>query len=226
MSFEVTVIVAAFNAEATLRETLDSIRAQTSKPQQVIVVDDGSTDQTAHIAASYEGVEVIRQANMGVASAFNTAVSAARCGHVAFLDADDLWTAQCLETHHNAFLSRPDLVMSIGLVEEFVCPSLDAEDAARFAPRAIQPGWICGATVVVSDLFNRVGLFDPALRLGAWIDWVGRAKLRNIKVEVAPCLVLRRRLRPGTLSGDATAVRHASMQVARLALNRRRGITP
>ena len=88
----ISCIVPVFNGERYLAEALDSILAQTWRPLEVIVVDDGSTDGTAHIAAGY-GAEVsyIHQANAGPAAARNRGLDAARGEFIAFLDADDLW---------------------------------------------------------------------------------------------------------------------------------------
>ena len=91
----VSVVIPAYNAEATIRETLASALAQTFFNLEVILVDDGSTDATAAIAegvaAEDPRVRLLRQSNRGVAAARNHGVREARGGLIAFLDADDLW---------------------------------------------------------------------------------------------------------------------------------------
>lgn len=92
----VSVVIPAYNAAATIDETLRSVRAQTHRALEIIVVDDGSSDATAAIADSHAAadprVRVIRQANAGVAAARNTGWQAAAADLVAFVDADDLWS--------------------------------------------------------------------------------------------------------------------------------------
>jgi len=93
---DVSVVIPAYNATAFLAETLASVFAQTLPPAEIIVVDDGSTDDTARIARDL-GVTVISRANGGISAARNTGIRAARCEYVALLDADDLWMPEKLE---------------------------------------------------------------------------------------------------------------------------------
>jgi glycosyltransferase involved in cell wall biosynthesis len=95
----VSVVIPAYNAEAYLREALDSVFAQTRPPDEVVVVDDGSNDRTSEVAASYgDRVRLLRQPNRGEAAARNAGVLAARGALIAFLDADDTWLPRYLES--------------------------------------------------------------------------------------------------------------------------------
>jgi len=91
----VSAIVPAYNAAKTIDETLRSVRAQTYRNLEIIVVDDGSKDETAAIAEAHAGqdprLRVIRQNNAGVAAARNAGILAARAEFVAPVDADDIW---------------------------------------------------------------------------------------------------------------------------------------
>jgi glycosyltransferase involved in cell wall biosynthesis len=93
---DVSVVIPAYNATAFLAETLASVFAQTLPPAEIIVVDDGSTDDTANVARNL-GVTVISRANGGISAARNSGVRAARSEYVALLDADDLWMPEKLE---------------------------------------------------------------------------------------------------------------------------------
>lgn len=101
-----SVIVPAFNAAAFIAETLDSALAQTYRNLEVIVVDDGSTDDTAEIVAAIASrdsrVRLLRQMNCGVAAARNLAISHARGTLLAPLDADDLWHPDKIEKQVDA----------------------------------------------------------------------------------------------------------------------------
>lgn len=91
----VSVVVPAFNAERTIGETLLSVRRQTYRNLDIIVVDDGSTDRTSEIvhdqSRSDGRIRIIRQPNNGVAAARNTGIAAARAELIATIDADDVW---------------------------------------------------------------------------------------------------------------------------------------
>ncbi len=93
---DVSVVIPAYNARVFLAETLASVFAQTLPPAEIIVVDDGSTDDTAGIARDL-GVTVISRANGGISAARNAGIRAARGEYVALLDADDLWMPEKLE---------------------------------------------------------------------------------------------------------------------------------
>ena len=105
----VSVVVPAYNAAATLDETLRSARAQSHLNLEIIVVDDGSTDDTHAIAAQHasadDRVRVVQQRNAGVAAARNKGWRAARSDLIAFLDADDLWAPAKIERQLQALQS-------------------------------------------------------------------------------------------------------------------------
>jgi glycosyltransferase involved in cell wall biosynthesis len=95
--FEVSVVIPAYNAARFVGETIEHVLAQTQSGVEVIVVDDGSRDDTAEVASRYPGVRVLRKPNGGVSSARNHGARAAQARWVAFVDSDDLWHPQVLE---------------------------------------------------------------------------------------------------------------------------------
>lgn len=105
---EFSVIVPAYNREALIGATLEAIFAQTLKPTEIIVVDDGSTDQTANVAAGWAGCRVIRLPNGGAANARHKGVLASSGKWLAFCDSDDVWRPNHLEALAAALQAVPD----------------------------------------------------------------------------------------------------------------------
>jgi glycosyltransferase involved in cell wall biosynthesis len=108
----VTVVIPAYNGEATIDETLRSVRSQTHSNLEILVVDDGSKDATTAIierhAAADPRIRLISQSNGGVAAARNNGISQARADLIAFVDADDLWAPEKIEKQVAALRASGD----------------------------------------------------------------------------------------------------------------------
>src|SRR5215510_7858922 len=116
----ISCIVPVFNGERYLREALDSILVQTYQPLEIIVADDGSTDETAAIVSSYgEQVRHLFQPNAGVAAACNLGLGAAHGEFIAFLAADDLWQPEKLARQMARFRARPELNLCVSYIQNF-----------------------------------------------------------------------------------------------------------
>ena len=110
MSVSFTVIIPVFNGAAYLKQTLESVLRQTLAPLEILVIDDGSTDESSNIAQSFSPkVTVIRRANSGVSATRNFGVSIANSNWIAFMDADDLWEPEYLEAHAEVITSASGL---------------------------------------------------------------------------------------------------------------------
>ena len=107
----ISVVIPASNAEATLARALESVLAQTRPPDEIIVVDDASTDCTVRLAKSYadQGVSLLRvRERRGAAAARNLGIAAAKGRWIAFLDADDEWLPAKLEKQAAAISANPE----------------------------------------------------------------------------------------------------------------------
>ena len=111
---DASIIVPAYNAEHYLPETLNSLLAQTYTDFEIIVVDDGSTDQTVKKAQALNDprLKVIRQSNRGLAGARNSGIAEATGKYIGFCDSDDLWMPRKLEKHIRHLEARPDVGLS------------------------------------------------------------------------------------------------------------------
>src|SRR5262245_12720800 len=174
----ISCIVPVYNGERYLAETLDSILAQTYRPLEIIIADDGSTDGTAEVVASYgDKVRYLRQDNAGASAARNVGLGAARGEFVAFLDADDLWDSKKLARQMARFDVRSDLDGSVTFVQNFWVPEL-AQEASHYRDRFLSkpvPGYHSETLLARRSIFETVGWFNPELRHADKTEWFLRA---------------------------------------------------
>jgi glycosyltransferase involved in cell wall biosynthesis len=196
MTETVSAVIAVFNGANYLRESIESMLAQTVPPDEIIVVDDGSTDSSVAIARSFGGtVRVVTQRNSGQAAATAHGISLASGSCLAVNDHDDLWTPDKQELQLAALAADPSLDLVYGLCEQFVSPELGEEEHRRYAPPApILPGALLQAALVRRSAFDRVGPINPTLHGAGAADWMGRAAEAGIRRHMIDKVVLRRRL--------------------------------
>lgn len=228
----VSCIVPVFNGERYLAEALDSILAQTYRPLEVVVVDDGSTDGTAAIVRGYDGrVRTVRQVHQGAPAARNLGMQAARGAFIGFLDADDLWHREKLARQMARFVARPELEVSVTHLQSFWIPELQ-DEAARFRDHPLaqpQPGYVTITMLARRTVLERVGPFNTALSVGDPMEWFVRAGELGVAMELLPDTLAYRRLHRHNLSWDTATTRQmtaamqdAVLQVVKDSLDRRR----
>ena len=133
-TFRASVVIPTYNYGRFLADAVDSVLAQTVPPHEVIVVDDGSTDDTPAVAARYEGrIQYLRRANAGVSAARNAGLAAATGDWLAFLDADDAWVPTFLEAVRPVCLREPRPAVVFTDYREFGAGSGHARPSARLA---------------------------------------------------------------------------------------------
>jgi glycosyltransferase involved in cell wall biosynthesis len=170
-----SVVIPAYQAAEFIAQAIDSVLAQSYRDFEVIVVNDGSTDDTAGVVRNYNGrVRYIEQDNGGPAVARNTGIAAARGDMLAFLDADDWWAPNRLERCVEELLAQPDI--DVVTTDAFLVEG-DTPTANRwygdlgnyeFPPPAqqlssmIDCNFMFTSTLLPRALVTRVGGFDPA----------------------------------------------------------------
>lgn len=217
----ICAVVPAYNRAHLIVEALDSIVAQTCLPNEIIVVDDGSTDDTVAVVnewglGSKIALKVIEQANGGAASARNTAIANTEADLIAPLDSDDVWVPDHLETLLKPFLQHEDVIVSSGNTErlddlpmfkksaygEEIFKHFDyeqAEDGFRYIKGSAFPGLLKGAFIQTSScVFRRqsaveVGFFDDSLRsYEDQLFFLRLSRLGRFAVHMDPVTLLRR----------------------------------
>jgi glycosyltransferase involved in cell wall biosynthesis len=222
----ISVMIGVYNGAPYLAEAIGSVRAQTYRPYELIVVDDGSDDGSGDIARSFDEVQYIYQPRGGNGAARNRAIEAASGDFFAFLDADDRFVPKKLERQMTALDEDPDLDMVFGHVREFVSPELREEERRGIRPPAPTPlPWTAPNLMLIRRAsFERVGGFSTSLRVGVTVDWFARASEAGLRNLVLPEVVLERRLHTQNNGLRERDARSQYLHVLKAAMDRRRAM--
>jgi len=219
----VSVIIPVYNGARYLRAALESVFAQTYRPFEVIVIDDGSIDDSGAIAQSFPDVIYLHQENQGVATARNHGIETAQGEFIAFLDQDDLWAPEKLQLQIDYFLNHPDVGYTLTQQQYFLDPGGTLPPWFRkelFS--SIHTGWVLGAMVVRRTTFEEVGNFASGYSAANDSDWFFRAKAAGIPMAVLPELLLRKRIHDANDSGRAKEILSELLKVVKSSLDRQR----
>jgi glycosyltransferase involved in cell wall biosynthesis len=190
-ALRIATVIAAYNAERFIAEALDSVAAQCRPTDQIIVVDDGSTDRTAAAASEWQAqhrtfLQLVRQPNQGAAAARNAGITASDADLIALLDADDVWLPHHLQQAEQALLDDPGLVLCFANHQTFdesgvTVPDYLADKAIHDLPFDERAG---GQRILRGDVYSsllegnyippstsvfrkraaeQIGFFDPAM---------------------------------------------------------------
>ncbi|MGH7146336.1 MAG: glycosyltransferase [Nitrospiraceae bacterium] len=187
----VSVIIPTHNCAAFIVDTLKSLEAQTYTNFEIIVVDDGSTDNTGTVLAPYcDRIRCIHQENRGAAAARNAGIRQAQGEFLAFLDADDVWFPPKLELQVQAFKSHPEAGLAFADFLDFDDSGVTRQSRLNTWPEArawferhrvegseiacghmygelLAANWIHASSAIVRrDVLSEVGWFDESLRAG------------------------------------------------------------
>jgi glycosyltransferase involved in cell wall biosynthesis len=221
---QVGVVLPARNAARYIGEALASVLGQSVMPARVVVVDDGSTDETAAIAESFGApVVVVRQPPRGPPAARNRGVAETATEYLAFLDADDLWPPVSLDLRLHALQADRKAELCFGQMEQFASPDLDEAERRRlYVPPGPQPAWASSAMLCRRAVFERVGRLSEERRAGDFLDWLLRARAAGVQALMLDQVVLRRRLHLANLTRREPEANADYLAVVRAELVRRR----
>jgi peptidoglycan/xylan/chitin deacetylase (PgdA/CDA1 family) len=208
----ISVVIPAYNREATLGVSLDALIAQTHPEWEAIVVDDGSADGTAAVAEEYAArdprIRVQRQPNGGVSVARNTAIALARHPFLFFLDADDWITPEAFAQLTAALERYPDAQLVNGGCTRILADGTEipeervAEDDDLFAKFARTCAFSIHTSLVDTELVRRLGGFDTSLVTCEDWDLWQRIVRTNVRFASIPENVAYYRVRVGSASGN------------------------
>lgn len=205
----VSVVIPAYNAARTIVTTIESVMAQSYRPMEIIVVDDGSTDTTQEVVARHPEVEYVRQDNAGVSSARNRGIQESTGDFIAFVDSDDIWFPHKLERQVRALIEAPHAgaVQSgavyvddrLRVLEVRACPAehLTLSDVLQFKGLPAFPSTVCFRR----GCLEQIGGFDSTLVILEDWDMAIRA-VRHCSLLSIPEPLTYYRVHPGNRSRD------------------------
>lgn len=206
----ISVAVPAFNQERWIAQALESILGQTRPPDEVIVVDDGSTDATARVAERFGGqVRIVRQENGGAASAYNRGFREAKGDYVAKCPADDVWEPNKLECQFEVLTSVPEVDVLFSRARTFGAfeveipqpPGTGVLERESFLRALYTANCVPAPTALVRRaLHEKLGGFREDYAAGEDYDFWLRALAAEATFYYDPRVLVRLRIHGGNLS--------------------------
>lgn len=177
----VSVIIPVLNGGKFLAEAIESILTQTVRPFEILVVDDGSTDDTETVAKRFNrDIRYVYQDSSGVAAARNKGLELAQGEIIGFLDADDIWLKNKLEIQLELLQKHPEYEMVIGLLRRV--PFLKTKEVLEQEIITGEYVTSLGSLIIKKQVFDKVGKFDEEMTLGEDVDLFLRVLESGTKV--------------------------------------------
>lgn len=218
----VSVVLPVHNGARYLDEAIRSVLAQTYADMELIVVDDGSTDETPHIVARHESaVRYVRQEHSGVSAARNKGIALSRGSYIGFIDSDDEWEPEKIATQVGRLESKADAVASftgVLRVDERIGsavavtppPAMDMVAALVLHSNLLSGGG--SAALIRRSALAQAGGFDTELAQGEdWDLWIRLAALGPLDITSAP--LVRRRVHETNASRDVWRMERDNLRV-------------
>ncbi len=195
-----SVIIPVFNGEKYLAEAINSVLNQTRPADEILVIDDGSTDRSGEIAGRFQpGISRVRQENQGPAAARNKGVELASGDVLAFLDADDIWHAEKLARQLDLLADLAEAVVLCHFAP-LLAPGTDWPPA--FKREYYQANPVCvlpSGLLLTRRAWLSIGPFNPIFRTGEDAEWFFRARARGTTELVAPQVLVQKRFHDANL---------------------------
>jgi glycosyltransferase involved in cell wall biosynthesis len=212
----VSVVIPVFNGERFLGEAVESVLDQKYSAIEIIVVDDGSTDNTATVARSLpETVRYLHQSNQGPAAARNRGIEQAQGSFIAFADADDLWPAGKLELQLPYLIEDSKIDIVLGRIQQVTVDGPTQSPDPAFSVNL-------GSAVMRKSVFERIGLFDETMRYSEDVDWFMRARESGAAIVTIDAVTLLYRQHEQNMTRGKSTSELNVLKALKKSLDRRR----
>ena len=209
----ISVIIPVFNAGPYLAEAIRSVEGQDYEPNEILVIDDGSTDESAAVAQQFERVHYHCQERSGAGVARNVGVKMAKGDLLAFLDADDVWLPGKLSRQMSIMESEPEL-------EAVFTHAVQFRESADMVESPLA-GYFPGTMLIRRAAFLRIGNFATDRAVRETFEWQARAVAARLHSAIVPEVFYRRRIH-ATNRGLIEPNTQNYLEVLKASLDRRR----
>lgn len=217
----VSVIIPTYNTANYIGQAIESVLAQNHSPFEIMVIDDGSTDDTESVVKSFdENIRYVYQENHGPSLARNRGIEIANGGFVAFIDADDVWLPGHLSCHLDQFKEFKNLDISVGFTCEMEFDQAKDVDFEKAEKNSILHLSLC-TSLIRKTVFDDVGFFDEDLIMGEDTDWFLRAREKQKKIAITRELVSLYRRHENNCTNNKKKANFYFFKVFKKAKNRR-----
>ncbi|MDG2383310.1 MAG: glycosyltransferase [Pirellulaceae bacterium] len=192
----VSVMIPVFNGSRFLGQTIDSVLAQKWQALEILVVDDGSSDDSAEIAEGYgSSVRCIRRSHAGIGAARNVAIAESTHSYLLPLDSDDLLTADSIQIRMQQIQQYANCELLVGCFTSFGDFDSPSNSPGQYVvPQGPQRGHVAGTSLIQRSLFDKIGRFDESLTSGCDLEWFMRCKEQGIAIQFIDNILMRRRI--------------------------------
>jgi glycosyltransferase involved in cell wall biosynthesis len=216
----ISVIIPVYNGERFIQEAIRSILNQGYHPIEILVVDDGSTDDTKMRVLDFgKQIKYLYQKNQGPGAARNSGLKYAKGNLIGFLDCDDLWPEGRLDLLLQKYKEDPFLEIVMGHIR-----SEPVQDSIKVPEKLLNPHVmpLFGSGLFKKSVFKKVGLIDVSLRYSEDQDWFLRAKEKGVSISILTEIVLIRRIHSDNMTDGADWKEVNILKVLKKSIDRRR----
>ena len=218
----VSVVLPVYNGARFLREAIDSVLNQTYRDFELVVVDDGSTDNSAEIASTFRDVRVMRRPHHNIPATRNAGLASAHGNLIAIIDSDDTWPANRLEVQVGCLDAHPEVDIAFGHFRVAIEPGAERPPwlPAKMLDRDLQGH--PSTALVRRSVFERVGPFDESFAQGSDTDWILRVREANVPTMFVDDVVLHWRVHGENISYGLQGARLSLLRALHSSILRRR----
>ena len=220
----ISVIIPCYNGAAYLAEAVASIRRQDYPAVEIIIIDDGSTDDSAAVAATLDGddLQYFHQQNLGAPGARNTGLKKASGGVISFLDADDVWSDNKLEVQMSLLNVHPEAGIVVGYSQTMQLTSRDQGNSVFEHISDPAPLLSLSCAAIRRSVFDTVGFMDQAQRYCDDWDWFMRVREQGIVIKIHTDLVHYYRRHESNMTNEVEIGNQQTLLMLKKSLDRRR----